>query len=74
MAKQLSNQAQRRRDRAVNLAQHYFELLANRAGLKWESDNRAEVEAMVDDIVMAAVEEVKAQLLEVDPALADYRR
>lgn len=59
-------QAKRNRDKALVLAQFYFDLIANRAGIKWDSDNRAEVEEMVDLIIRAAVEETKVRFKELE--------
>lgn len=42
--------------RAVELAQHYFRLLATAAGVPWDGDNDAEVELMVASIIDAARE------------------
>jgi hypothetical protein len=45
------SEAQRR---AVELAQHYFRLIAQQAGVPWDSDNDVEVELMVGLIIDAA--------------------
>src|SRR4030095_8086894 len=42
------------RQEAVHLATHYFRLIAERAGVKWESDNDIEIEALIDAIIAAA--------------------
>lgn len=42
------------RDRAVNLLQHYFRLVAQAAGNKWVGDHDAEVAVCVDEIIDAA--------------------
>ena len=42
------------RDRAVRLLEHYFSLLAKKAGLHWDGDNNAEIGEIVDSIIEAA--------------------
>lgn len=42
---------------AVKLATYYFRLIAREAGINWDSDNNAEIEALVDFIIDAAVKE-----------------
>lgn len=39
---------------ATHLLQHYFSLVAQRAGVQWDSDNEAEVELIVDGLLGAA--------------------
>lgn len=41
---------------ATRMLEHYLSMAWQRAGLKWTSDNSAEVEAIVDAIVAAARE------------------
>ena len=49
---------------AVHLAQHYFRLIAQRAGVPWDGDNDVEVELMVCQIVDAAAAGLRGQLAE----------
>ena len=42
---------------ATSLLQHYFRLVAERAGVQWDSDNDAEVEAIVEALLTAARQE-----------------
>ena len=53
------SEAQRK---AVHLAQHYFRLIAQRAGVAWDSDNDSEVDLMVGCIIDAVAEELRGQL------------
>lgn len=46
------------RGAATHLLRHYFRLVAERAGVQWDSDNDAEVGAIVDGIITAAVHQV----------------
>jgi len=46
-------------DRAVHLAQHYFRLIATRAGVPWDGDNDTEIEVLVDSIADTARAEVR---------------
>jgi ketosteroid isomerase-like protein len=50
------------RRQAVELAQHYFRLLAKNAGASWDDDNATEIEIMVSHIIDAAVERLRPQL------------
>jgi hypothetical protein len=52
---------------AVRLAQHYFRLIAQKAGVPWDGDNDVEVELMVCQIIDAARAGVRREL---DDALA----
>jgi ketosteroid isomerase-like protein len=47
---------------AVELAQHYFQLIAKNAGVTWDDDNATEVEMMVSFIIDAAAEKLRPQL------------
>jgi hypothetical protein len=47
------------RDAAKNTLVFYFQMLAEKAGIKWDSDNVAEVGGIVDDILDAAKYEAK---------------
>lgn len=44
-------------DRAKELAKYYFQLIAERAGVEWDSDNDAEIECLVNAIISASVSE-----------------
>lgn len=46
-------------EKAKEYFQHYFKLIADRAGVRWDSDNDAEVAAAVEYVIDAAVERVK---------------
>jgi hypothetical protein len=46
---------------AVHLAQHYFRLIAQRAGVPWDGDNDVEVELMVSCIIDAVAAGLQAQ-------------
>jgi len=43
--------------KALKLMQYYFRLIAKEAGVNWDRDNDAEIEAMLDYIIDAAVGE-----------------
>lgn len=47
------------RDAAKGTLIHYFRMIAEKAGIKWDSDNEAEVGGIVDDILDAAKYEAK---------------
>lgn len=69
----------RNRERAKELAQHYFQLFADELGLPWDSDNHAEIEEMIDSIIDAAIEVMmarqhKAQEEEAAGSFADYKQ
>jgi hypothetical protein len=40
---------------------HYFRLLAKHAGMNWNSDNDAEIEAAIEDLIDSAVERIKKE-------------
>lgn len=42
------------REKAKELARHYFRLLAKAAGVRWTEDNDGEIAALVDAIIAAA--------------------
>lgn len=44
------------RENAKKLLCHYFKLVFERSGLKWDSDNEAEVREIVDLMIVAALE------------------
>jgi hypothetical protein len=48
--------------RAAELAQHYFRLIAQRAGVNWDGDNDTEIDLMIGHIVDAAAERLRPQL------------
>lgn len=41
------------REKAKSLLTHYIEILFQAAGLRWDEDNRAEIEDIVDCIIDA---------------------
>lgn len=47
------------RARAKQLMTHYFRRIYNEVGRKWDSDNTAEIEDLVDCLVNAAIFEIK---------------
>ncbi len=49
-------------EQAKEYFQHYFRLLASRAGVKWDSDNDAEIAAAVEYVIAAAVDRVRATI------------
>jgi hypothetical protein len=55
---------------AVQLAQHYFRLIAQRAGVPWDGDNDVEIELMVSFIIDSAAAGLRSQ---VDDALERIR-
>jgi hypothetical protein len=55
---------------------YYFRLLAKKSGVGWDSDNEGEIAMIVDFILAAAADEVRAQKDDGDAAneaLDDYR-
>jgi hypothetical protein len=50
----VNDKQQRARDRAVQLIQHYVETAFRKSGLKWTSDNEAELADFVDRVIEAA--------------------
>jgi hypothetical protein len=46
-------------DRAKDLLTHYFRLLFNASGLKWDSDNQVEIDQVVDEIIQAVKDSKK---------------
>lgn len=50
------------RRQAVELAQHYFRLIAKNAGATWDDDNATEIEMLVSFIIDAARTEMRDQL------------
>lgn len=42
--------------RAAELLAHYFRIVFEKAGLKWDSDNDAEIRSAVEAIVESALE------------------
>ena len=51
-----------KRAQARRLMQHYFKLVAERAGVKWDHDNVAEIGDLVDLLIDAAKEEMMDDL------------
>lgn len=63
------------RDRAVVLLVNYFEAIAKKAGMTWDADYTAEISEAVDEIVSAAILEVRDQhLVEMDQRLIEVTR
>ena len=50
------------REDAIHLAQFYFRLIAQRAGVNWDSDNDAEIELLVCHIIDAAQRDLRDAL------------
>lgn len=46
---------------AKKLLVHYFEVLFEKQGVRFDSDNRAEIEDIVDNIVWGILEELREQ-------------
>ena len=55
--------------RAKHLLVHYFRLIAQRADIRWDGDNDAEIEDVVDLIIEAAAE--RAQTM---PKIVELRQ
>jgi hypothetical protein len=53
------------RQRAVALAQFYFRVIAEQAGMAWDGDNNTEVELMVSYVIDAAAAGLRGQLADV---------
>jgi ketosteroid isomerase-like protein len=49
-------------DKAVHLAQHYFALIARKAGVSWDADNDIEIELMVVYMIDAAKAAVRDEI------------
>jgi len=67
------------RDTAVRLLTHYFALLANKSGVRWDRDTASEIADAVDAIIAAARETPARtsephQVTEGPSALAWYRQ
>jgi hypothetical protein len=60
------------RIRAKRLLTHYFSELFNVTGLKWDSDNRAELNDLVDCLIDAACDQMKANIPEEEQAGKSY--
>jgi len=52
------------RARAVELLQHYFELIGRRAGIQWHADNNAELEELADALIEAAADKAADDMIE----------
>ena len=46
-------------DKAKELLQHYFRVVAEEAGVRWDSDNNSEVADIVDYIMRAVDAKIK---------------
>ena len=53
------------RQTATRLLTHYLRLSAQRAGVQWDSDNDAEVAAIVDALITASVRQAQYEALQV---------
>lgn len=51
-----------KRQKAKESLVWYFQLIAERAGVRWSEDNGTEVETIIDDILDAAVAEARAEI------------
>lgn len=51
-----------KREKAIRLLENYFSQALQRAGLRWDNDNRSEMEELADCLIGAAVQEVRAEL------------
>lgn len=66
--------------KAKRLLVHYFQAVWEKAGLRWDSDNVAEVEAIVDELLEAAAEagadesDARQKQREEDHAEFEHRR
>lgn len=49
-------------DYTKEILAHYFETVWRQAGLKWTSENQAEIEAAVDDLVCGIKAEIEREL------------
>jgi hypothetical protein len=49
------------RIRAKRVLRHYFSLTFDKVGLVWRMDNDAEINTLVDDIIDAAVDQMRAE-------------
>ena len=53
--------AENSRNLAKHLLAHYFKLLFDSQGLRWDYDNQAEIESIVDEIIESIRAEIKAE-------------
>lgn len=58
----------RERHYAQQILCHYFSLIAERAGIKWDYDNDHEVNGVVDSIIEAVKDELRHELPKVGDA------
>ena len=49
--------------RAAHLLSHYFAIMAKASGVRWDSDNDAEIAEAVDAIIDAALEDVTESIV-----------
>lgn len=47
------------RNDAVRLLQHYMRAVWTKAGLRWDADQNAEIEALIDAILTAAATDIR---------------
>lgn len=60
----MTDKYDRKMRKAASYMEHYFQILFESAGKKWNSDNRAEMVAMIEAIVEASLEQFKEEFLE----------
>jgi hypothetical protein len=58
--------------KAVGLLAHYFSLVFKANGIGWDSDNLADLDLLVDELVDAVQEERKAEETDCDRKECDY--
>ena len=58
-------------ERAKHLLVHYFNVVARHAGFKWDGDNVAEIEDIVEYIVAAAVERQAGEIARLKQRIVD---
>jgi hypothetical protein len=46
-------------DRAKDILNHYFKLVMEKSGLKYDSDTQAELDQVIDDIIIAVKKDAK---------------
>jgi hypothetical protein len=51
-----------KRHTAKSTLVHYFRLLFEKSGINWHSDNRVEIEEIIDLIIDAAKAEIRAEM------------
>lgn len=64
MANDLANKYDGGAGQAAHLLKHYLRLIACRAGVNWNSDNDAEVDAIIEGILNAARQQAHDEIEE----------